>query len=263
MQKRVIVEKGQQYGMLTLTGEEYVQGKYKRMVMAVCECGITKGYCLDHLRRGITKSCGCILRKYPPVKLGDVFNRLTVIGEITGSGDDAMILVRCVCGIEEEVNVRRLKSGRKKSCGCIAIEHGLSKHPLYKAWHGMRDRCANDKYYQNRVTVCKEWDSDFMAFYNWAIDKWKPGLELDKDILYSKKFGVKVGVIYSPEFCCFVTPKENGRTKRNSRIIEYNGLKKPLSQWSEELNLNRGAVSRRLDNGWEVERAFLTPVKTA
>ncbi len=91
--------------------------------------------------------------------------------------------------------------------------HGLSKHKLYKVWDSMKDRCyrkkntAYKRYGGSDVIVCDEWKNDFMAFYTWAIDKWKPGLCIDKDIL-CKKLNISPK-IYSPQTCQFITSREN------------------------------------------------------
>ena len=89
-------------------------------------------------------------------------------------------------------------------------EHGLSKHPLYKVWMDMRERCYNTKhrnyawYGAIGITVCEEWKNSFIPFYEWALaNNWKPGLDLDKDTL------TKGSKTYSPTTCKFITHREN------------------------------------------------------
>lgn len=57
--------------------------------------------------------------KYPPIKIGDKFGRLTVIKEGTKKG---YWLCRCVCGNEKEIIAHSLKAGSTRSCGCLRQE---------------------------------------------------------------------------------------------------------------------------------------------
>lgn len=55
-------------------------------------------------------------------------------------------------------------------------KHGLSRTRIYKRWRGMMDRCScqNTKDYERYggrgITVCEEWQNDFMAFYRWSME---------------------------------------------------------------------------------------------
>lgn len=63
--KKHSYQKGQKYGRLTLTGKTILQplyGQNRRMVEADCECGVTRWYRFELLRKGETKSCGCLRR---------------------------------------------------------------------------------------------------------------------------------------------------------------------------------------------------------
>lgn len=94
-------------------------------------------------------------------------------------------------------------------------KHGLIKHPLCKVWDAMKQRCynINDKdyhYYGARgIIVYNEWRNNFMAFYKWAIDKWKPGLQIDR---------INNDGNYCPENCRFITCRANLSNKRNTSI---------------------------------------------
>lgn len=59
-------KKGDVYGRLTLTGKTFMSVNYykpRRMVEAECECGIVRDYLFELLRRGESKSCGCLRRE--------------------------------------------------------------------------------------------------------------------------------------------------------------------------------------------------------
>ena len=57
------------------------------------------------------------------VTYGQRFNRLTVIGEIDRSNPNhPKVAVKCSCGVKKLVLINSLKTGRTKSCGCLAKE---------------------------------------------------------------------------------------------------------------------------------------------
>lgn len=77
--------------------------------------------------------------------------------------------------------------------------------------------------------MCDEWEKDYIAFYNWAMDLWKPGLQIDKDILCDQlDIHPKV---YSPETCQFVTPREN--VMAQDQVIISDEKAKYITQYME------------------------------
>ncbi len=86
----------------------------------------------------------------------------------------------------------------------------MSKHPLYRIWQDIIQRCyvmSNQKYpwYGAKgISVCQQWRDDPVAFINWCLaNNWQPGMEIDKDI---KIPGNKE---YSPNACLIVTHQQN------------------------------------------------------
>lgn len=90
--------------------------------------------------------------------IGQKFNRLTII-ECLGRDKFNYIIWMCVCecGNKTTSTGYRLKSGKKKSCGCLYREergkssttHGLSKKGgAYNSWCGMKQRC----YYKKNIS---------------------------------------------------------------------------------------------------------------
>ena len=159
-------------------------------------------------------------------------SRLTFIKQTRkglGAYKDRKIQVRaralylCECGVIKELDMACVNSGNTKSCGCLRKElrkvnpitkHNMSAHPLYSVWDGIKSRCYNKNhtgysYYGGRgVEMCDEWRKDFKAFYEWAIDNgWRRGLQVDKDIKGT-------GLMYSPNDCLIVTPKQNSARRR-------------------------------------------------
>ena len=87
------------------------------------------------------------------VTKGQVFGRWTVENpEVPVKGRRGATCV-CSCGTRRDIAIQNLAQGLSKSCGCLkrqvfaesppALKHGESRHPLYKVWHSMLDRCTN------------------------------------------------------------------------------------------------------------------------
>lgn len=95
-------------------------------------------------------------------------------------------------------------------------KHGWSGTKLYKRWHQLKRRCLDEKctsynYYGGRgITICEDW-KEFINFKDWALKNgYKENLQIDR---------VDNNGDYTPENCRFVTPEEN---IRNSRITKLN-----------------------------------------
>lgn len=240
----------------------------QRMVKVICECGVEKEVRFGALEKGKTKSCGCKIRLSDEY-VGKKINKLTIT-ELVGTLDQKTVVkATCECGTIKIYRLSALISGNTKSCGCdkekIARKnfttHNLSRHPLYFVWYSMNRRCDDPKFisYKNYgaigVKVSERWKSDFEAFYEWAIKRWKPGLQLDKDI----KSSTGRGVLYCPEICCFVPPKINTRHKKNNRIVSYKGEEMCLADLSDKLGVPQSTLWNRLKSGWSIEKILTTP----
>lgn len=122
----------------------------------------------------------------------------------------------------------------------------------------MKTRCYNINstqfsYYGGRgIKVCDRWLESFENFYEDMGDK--PSKNHSIDRIDSEKD-------YSPENCRWVDNKTQIRNRRNTKMINYKGIVKPLSQFCEELTLPYNIIYTRIYKGWSVEKAFTTPIK--
>lgn len=198
---------------------------------------------------------------------GKKYNKLTAIKYSYSKNGKRYWECICDCGNIYYVAATKLKSGEIKSCGCIKYCNGInSKHNkkgtrIYTIWSGMKRRClkSTNKGYKNYgargIKVCEEWKNDFLSFYNWAIENgYEQNLTLDR---------INVNGNYEPSNCRWVTWKIQQNNRRNNDIIEYNGKKHSLQEWSEILPINISQAvlwSRIYKYNWSVERAFTTPV---
>ena len=82
-----------------------------------CDCGNTTEVLSQNLRKGYTKSCGC-LKKYDltGLKFGKLTAQLPV-----GSDNDKNVVWQCICKCGNSINVpsKSLMTGNTKSCGCL------------------------------------------------------------------------------------------------------------------------------------------------
>lgn len=194
---------------------------------------------------------------------GKKFGELTVIRYL----GNRKYYCLCSCGSNCIVDSDNLKRGHTKSCGCLARKliaersrtHGKSTSKIYRVWKQMIDRCENENnksfntYGGRGVSVCKEWHS-FKNFYSWAMeDGYCENLTIERNDCDGN---------YCPQNCCWITKSDQSKNRRSNRRITYNGETKLISEWAEELGINRSTLRHRLDDyGWSIEKAFNEPVK--
>lgn len=130
-------------------------------------------------------------------RTGQRYGHLTVIERAGNSkSGHTMWLCECDCGKHVKVESYNLATGHTKSCGCLSKEctrerfmtHGYTtdgRHPLYRVWQSMKDRCLNPKctryeYYGGRgIKICDRW-LEFKTFLVDIEDLYKPGLTIDR-----------------------------------------------------------------------------------
>jgi hypothetical protein len=183
--------------------------------------------------------------------------RITVVKEVTGGW-----LCKCDCGKEWVVPGFNLRTGRVKSCGCYNHDkaklqgtHRKSRSRAYKIWAGMIQRCRNPKnpsyylYGGRGIRVHKPW-LRFEKFYADVGDP-PPGTTIDRK---------NTNGHYVPRNVRWASSLQQGRNTRRNRIVEINGVKKPLSEWCALRGLKYDTVMKRLKRGWTEIRALTEEV---
>jgi hypothetical protein len=170
-------------------------------------------------------------------------------------------LYKCICGNEVDLDWSSVNTGHTCQCQKCSIKssaqkrttHNLIKHPLYRKWQDMKNRCYNPNvdHYKNYgkrgIIVCDSWKNNFYNFYTWCINNgWKLGLQIDR---------IDVNSSYNPDNCKFSTSIEQGFNKTNTFYIYYNNIRYGLSELLYKNNLSNkyGTIWQGLKKGKQID----------
>lgn len=184
----------------------------------------------------------------------------------------------CDCGREVEPLIYDLLNGHTRSCGCLHREtcraNGLArlrhgdcvglrqggKLPSeYHSWVEMIRRCGDPNrinfadYGGREITVCARWRDDYQAFLTDMGRKPTPTHTIER---------VENSLGYEPGNCVWATPTEQANNRRSNVILEWDGREMTAAQWARHLGFPPQTLRRRILEGWTVERALTTPLRT-
>lgn len=197
-------------------------------------------------------------------RTGRVYGALTVLERGANVPGSKVVrwLCRCTCGKETLVRSGDLNSGATQSCGCEkdrktgdrARTHGASKTSTYSVWQNMHTRCYNEaqeaykNYGARGVTVCERWHSfsNFLADMGYHVE----GMSLERRDNDGN---------YAPGNCYWATRAAQNRNKRVNKWLTAGGETMVQADWAARLGISSATLKERLDRGWGIERACLTP----
>lgn len=263
---------GERFGRLVVVEAVYNTEKKRRFWKCICDCGNYVTASTGNLRSGDTRSCGCLHREATSKRnrvytdlTGRRFGKLVVLSRTRDERTQRPVWeCQCDCGNKKLVTSSDLTHGRVMSCGCFHSEmvakrnfrHGLKRHPLYMVWRDIKDRCYNSKnigyhrYGGRGILMCDEWLNSPDVFIRWGeTHGYEKGLQIDR---------IDNDKGYSPDNCRFVTCHDNNRNKSTNYFVEYNGEKKVLKDWAEEIGFSSCGLKQRIETVG-VEKAFTKP----
>lgn len=179
-------------------------------------------------------------RKYSD---GDIINGTLLISLLEIKGNHRIYLCKCqFCGNEFGEYLSNLVKENPRGCGCrkgigYNVKHGATGTTEYKSWQMMKERCLTETnkaypYYGGRgIKVCDRWLESFENFLQDMGKKPSPLHSLDR--FPNNKDGH-----YEPGNCRWGTDEQQCRNRRSNVVIEYNGEKKTLIEWSESLGFD-------------------------
>lgn len=270
---------GRKYGRLTVKSLNDDRSQNGILYWnCVCDCGKKVVMSGGNLKSKENPShSGCPFRKRPynfKDLSGKRFGRLVVLTLSNKRDSNGRLLWECICdcGNKKTTTSDSLNSGHVKSCGCMLMEqrkkakkitHGMTNTRIYKLYRGMLLRCSPTyhgakNYYDKGIVVCDEWlgENGFKNFYKWAIDNGyddsKPWTEMTID-------RIDVNGNYEPTNCRWTTSKGQCNNMTTNVMIEYNGEKRTLKQWSEYFDLSYGMLKARRSKGIVPPELFNPP----
>jgi len=208
-------------------------------------------------RRGAWRCYKCSAGHNSLNLLGMKFNELTVIAKAENKTQKTRWLCKCSCGTEKVFYGNCLKRNLVKSCGCIKKEklpklqkEGKTRVREYRIWQSMLSRCSNDKtinymnYGGRGIKVCESWK----FFKNFITDMGPcpDGMSIDR---------INVNGNYEPSNCRWASRIQQARNTRRNRVIEFNGQRKCLVEWANDLGIDQASLRERLDK-WPLEMAL-------
>ena len=168
----------------------------------------------------------------------------------------------CDCGTNKILKIKKVNEKKDISCGCVGRTkmgpktHGMSDHPVHAVWSSMLDRCrlpthqAWRNYGARGITVCESWQESFENFWSDMGNDYEYGLSLDRK---------DVNGNYNKENCRWITMKEQGRNKRNNKVIDTPWGRMCVSEAAERSGVGNSTILYRMKKNWPNELLFIKP----
>ena len=132
------------------------------------------------------------------------------------------------------------------------VKDGRTRTREYHIWSAIKQRCLNKKnpryhcYGGRGISLCERW----MRFEDFLFDMGRrPSPAHSIDRLDNNKG-------YCKENCRWSTLSQQMNNTRRIHWVEYAGEKMSLSQVARKYGIKRITLSKRLENGWSIERAI-------
>lgn len=186
---------------------------------------------------------------------GRQFGKLRVIGRAERQSARSLWYWLCQCECGNQKIVSGINIGRNtNSCGCIRNHQGAltRKHPLWRRWSNMIDRCTNPKnkdfrnYGGRGIDVCERW-KHFPSFLSDMEASYFKGATLDRRDNDGN---------YCPENCRWASIKEQSNNTRKTIFLDTPWGRMTASEAAELTGVPLSRLSNRVLRGWPIERLF-------
>ena len=134
------------------------------------------------------------------------------------------------------------------------IKHGLRYSRIYTIWCCIKGRCynSNNKRYKDYgakgITMCDEWKSNFMNFYNWSMkNDYAENLTIDR---------INNNGNYEPTNCRWTDYKTQNDNRSISLSLTYDDKTMSINDWSKLLGVKYNTIRTRYYKGWSVEECL-------
>lgn len=225
---------GDRFGKLEVISEQFIKpvGKSQHSyVECRCDCQNIEVIRVQELKSNRRQCIECGKPKYER----HPEQRLSPTGQEEMRGGIRFAEYNCECGEIKWIRKQEYLSNGTKSCGClnqekrlarsgennVGYKYGLSKHPIYRVLHNIKNKCYNEKsdnYHGGKIKLFDDWN-DINTFYQWALENgWVQGM------CVSRKD-------YEKDYCpdnCYITNKEEIYNKEEVKTNMQEGLKKSL-----------------------------------
>lgn len=173
---------------------------------------------------------------------GKRYGRLVAVRQLGLESQGMRWELKCDCGATTTAIANKLKSGNKRSCGCLQRDatvdrfttHGQSMRTrAYTAWRAAKTRCYNknwwayDRYGGRGITMCDRWKDSFVAFFE-DMGECPPDFTIERE---DNDKG------YEPGNCRWVQKSEQHVTKTGVIVVEHLGKKMNLTQFAKAVNV--------------------------
>jgi len=217
------IEIGQRFTRLVVLG----QGKKDRFqyiwTRCQCDCGTVLDVRGTHLRKGKTRSCGCLRREI--TRQNKTIHSQTKKGTVTPEYHAWLSMKKRV--LDPSSHCFHRYGGR----GITICEGWLNSSVTFLTDMGRRpspqhtvERRNNNGHYS--CGHCKECKTK-----GWVAN------------------------------CRWATQKEQANNRSTNHFLTYEEQTKTIQQWEDYLRFPQGLIGKRLHRGWPVKRTLTTPVR--
>lgn len=222
------------------------------------------------------------------VNVGDVFSRLTIESELPirlrkGGGTERWFCCLCECGKKTDVPLKRLRSGKTRSCGCLVVPPNpctrvldpsfvrSEDHPDYSVFQGMKKRCYDkskkefSNYGGRGICICSGWKKSFKAFISDMGPRPSKEHSIDrKDNNGNYSCGHCDECVANgwTANCRWATSAEQRRNRGDVVMLTFQGETMCMSDWADRYGMSKVTLWHRLnDKKMTLELALTTPVR--